>query len=83
MMRPLIAFDLETTGLDPARDAVIEIGAVRFRGDRVEAEWSTLINPGRPLPNPIIELTGINDEMLAQAPRITEVLDDLHAFVGD
>jgi len=83
MMRPLIAFDLETTGLDPARDAVIEIGAVRFRGERVEAEWSTLINPGRPLPNPIIELTGINDEMLAQAPRITEVLDDLHAFVGD
>ena len=43
-MRSIIAFDLETTGLDPRRDAIIEVGAVRFKGDRVEAEWSSLIS---------------------------------------
>ncbi len=66
-MRTLIALDLETTGLDPERDAVIEIGAVRFRGARVEDEWSTLINPGRPIPPFISELTGIDDLMVARA----------------
>lgn len=82
-MRTLVALDLETTGLDPARDAVIEIGAVRFRGDRVEAEWSTLVNPGRPLPPFITQLTGISDPMLAQAPRLAAVLGALSDFVGD
>ncbi len=82
-MQSLIAFDLETTGLDPTRDAIIEIGAVRFRGDRVEDEWSELINPGRPIPPAIVQLTGITDAMISSAPRITNVLADLEAFVGD
>jgi DNA polymerase-3 subunit epsilon/ATP-dependent DNA helicase DinG len=77
-----VALDLETTGLDPERDAVIEIGAVRFRGERVEESWSTLVNPGRPLPPFITQLTGITDAMLSGAPRLAEVLGDLHAFVG-
>ena len=64
-MQSLISFDLETTGLDPTRDAIIEIGAVRFRGDRVEDEWSELINPGRPIPPAIVQLTGITDSMLS------------------
>ncbi|HEY70436.1 MAG TPA: 3'-5' exonuclease, partial [Anaerolineae bacterium] len=82
-MQTLIALDLETTGLDPERDAVIEIGVVRFRGKRVEEEWSTLVNPGQPLSPFITQLTGITDEMLAGAPRITQVLGDLQTFVGD
>ncbi len=82
-MRSIIAFDIETTGLDPLRDAIIEIGAVRFKGDRVEAEWSSLINPGRPIPPFISQLTGINDEMIGGAPRITNVLPALEAFVGE
>jgi DNA polymerase-3 subunit epsilon/ATP-dependent DNA helicase DinG len=82
-MKTLIAFDLETSGLDPTLDAIIEIGAVRFRGDRVDGEWSSLVNPGRPLTPFITELTGITDAMLASAPRITEVLPDLETFVGD
>ncbi len=82
-MRTLIALDLETTGLDPERDAVIEIGAVRFRGARVEDQWSTLINPGRPIPPFITELTGIDDLMVARAPRLNEALGDLLKFVGD
>jgi ATP-dependent DNA helicase DinG len=82
-MQTLIALDLETTGLDPERDAIIEIGAVRFRGSRVEDEWNTLVNPGQPLSPLIVQLTGITDDMLAGAPRITQVLGDLQAFVGD
>ncbi len=81
-MRQLVALDLETTGLDPQRDAVIEIGAVRFRDDRVEATWSSLVNPGRPLPPFITQLTGISDDMLAGAPRWAEVLGALRSFVG-
>jgi DNA polymerase-3 subunit epsilon/ATP-dependent DNA helicase DinG len=82
-MQTLIALDLETTGLDPSRDAVIEIGVVRFRGSRVEQEWSTLVNPGQPLSPLITQITGITDDMLAGAPRITQVLPDLEALVGD
>lgn len=82
-METLVALDLETTGLDSERDAVIEIGAIRFRGSRVEAEWSTLVNPGRPLPPFIVQLTGIDDSMLAGSPRLAEVAGDLEAFVAD
>jgi ATP-dependent DNA helicase DinG len=81
--KSLIAFDLETTGLDTARDAVIEIGAVRFRGDRIEEQFQTLVNPGRPLDPVIVELTGLNDAMLGGAPRLKDVIDDFNTFVGD
>ncbi|MGD2057917.1 MAG: helicase C-terminal domain-containing protein [Anaerolineales bacterium] len=80
-MKSLIAFDLETTGLDTVRDAVIEIGAVHFRGDRIEDEFQTLVNPGRPLDPIITELTGLNDAMLARAPRLIDVLDEFNEFV--
>lgn len=82
-METLCSLDLETTGLDPERDAVIEIGVVRFRGKRVESEYQTLVNPGRPLSPFITQLTGINDAMLANAPRIKKVLPELREFVGD
>lgn len=82
-MKTVIALDLETTGLDPERDAVIEIGVVRFEGERIEEEWSTLVNPGRPLPAFITQLTGINDDMLSEAPRLSQVLGRLESLVGD
>jgi DNA polymerase-3 subunit epsilon/ATP-dependent DNA helicase DinG len=83
MKDSIVALDLETTGLDVRRDAVIEIGAVHFRGSRIEDTWSTLVNPGRPLPPMITALTGIDDSMLAGAPRISSVLAELESFVGD
>ncbi|MEE9217317.1 MAG: helicase C-terminal domain-containing protein [Anaerolineales bacterium] len=82
-MQTLISLDIETTGLDPITDAIIEIGAVRFRNSRQEAEWSQLVNPGKPLSRFITQLTGISDEMLSGAPRINEVLQSLDGFVGD
>ncbi len=82
-MPSIIALDLETTGLDPERDTVIEIGAVRFNGKRIEAEFSKLVNPGRHIPEFITGLTGIDDAMVRQAPRLRDLLPELGAFVGD
>ena len=82
-MPHIVALDIETTGLDNVRDAIIEIGAVRFNGRRVEDEFHTLINPRRPVPPEITQLTGINSEMVRRAPLLQEIRDDLEAFVGD
>lgn len=82
-MPTLVALDIETTGLDPKRDAIIEIGAVRFNGRRVEAEWSTLVNPGRTIPPFISQLTGISNQMVAHAPPISDVRAELADFVGE
>lgn len=81
-MTSIIAIDLETTGLDPERDTIIEIGAIRFNGKRVEEEFTTLINPGRHIPEFITGLTGIEDSMLRSAPRLRDVLPELQDFVG-
>ncbi len=81
-MGTIIAIDLETTGLDPARDAIIEIGAVRFNGNRVEDEWHSLINPRRRIPEEITQLTGITEAMVRNAPVLDEVIPELLSFVG-
>jgi ATP-dependent DNA helicase DinG len=82
-MNSIVAIDLETTGLSQDRDAIIEIGAVKFKGHRVEAEWSSMINPGRHIPEFITGLTGISDVEVRNAPKFQEVRQDLEAFVGD
>ena len=82
-MDSIVALDLETTGLDPESDAIIEIGALRFNERRVDAEWHTLINPGRRIPPFITQLTGIRDSMVLEAPYLQDVLADLVDFVGE
>src|SRR4030067_379599 len=82
-MQPMVALDIETTGLAPETDAGIEIGGVRFQGSRVERGGSSPLQPGRPLPPFIVDLTGITDEMLRNAPRLTKILSELEAFIGD
>jgi ATP-dependent DNA helicase DinG len=82
-MTTIISLDIETTGLDENREAIIEVAAVKFNGRRVEDEFSTLINPGRHIPDFITGLTGIDDAMVRQAPRIRDIVNDLVAFVGD
>lgn len=79
-----VALDLETTGLDPERDRIIEIGAVRFTvdGDEVES-FQTLVNPGRALPYFAERLTGIASSEVRGAPALSEVAGDLRGFVGD
>jgi len=78
-----IAFDLETTGIQPKTDAVIEIGAVRFCGVRPAESFCTLINPGRPIPPEASAVNGITDDMVADKPGIQTVLSELADFCGD
>lgn len=82
-MPTLVAIDIETTGLDPGKDAILEIGAVRFNGRRIEDKWSSLINPGRSIPPFITQLTGITNEMVLHAPTLSEIAPRLANFIGD
>jgi len=82
-MNSIVAIDIETTGLSEDRDAIIEIGAVKFKGHRVEDEWSSVINPGRHIPEFITGLTGISDVEVRNAPRFRDIAQELDAFVGD
>ncbi len=69
--------DIETTGLKAPRDKITEIAIVLHDGERVLDEWSTLINPEVPIPYGITELTGITNDMLADAPRFYEVAREI------
>lgn len=83
MPQVFVAIDLETTGLSPEHDAIIEIGAVRFRPDRVLDTWSTLVNPHRPIPFKIQHLTGISQADVRGAPALQQVLPELRRFAGE
>src|SRR5687767_13969647 len=83
IMQSIVAIDIESTGLSEERDAIIEIGAVKFKGHRVEAEWTSLINPGRHIPEFISGLTGISDVEVRNAPSYRIIAQDLENFVGD
>ena len=77
-----MAIDLETTGLSASRDAIIEIGAVRFDRERTIDEFHTLVNPGRELPQFIRDLTGITQEQVDSAPSFPMVADRLRRFMS-
>jgi len=82
--RPAVLLDLETTGASPARDRITEIGLVEIgpglpdpaRGEP-PLTWSTLVRPGIPIPPFIAGLTGIDDDMVASAPRFADLAADL------
>lgn len=78
-----VVFDIETTGLKAATDEITEIGAVKIENGRITDRFSQLINPGRPIPPRITELTGITDEMVAGMPSIEEVLPKFLDFCTD
>ena len=78
-----ISLDLETTGLNPKRDRIIEVGAVKVHKGEVVGEFQSLVNPGRELGEKVCGLTGINDEMLLDAPEIGDIIGPLLKFIGD
>ncbi len=75
-----VVFDLETTGLSRVHNQIIEIGAVKVEGGRITERFSTFVNPREPIPFEIERLTGINDEMVMDAPVIEEILPDFLHF---
>lgn len=80
--RDYVAFDFETTGLDPETDDIIEIGATRFRDGKEVNSFQTFVNPGYSIPASITHLTGINDSMIKDGPSINEAITDFLDYVG-
>jgi len=78
-----VVVDVETTGSKAAWNRVTEIGAVKLRGNQIIGEWTTLVNPGRKIPKAIVALTGITDEMVADAPPFEKIAEEFRDFVGD
>ncbi|MEL3906532.1 MAG: 3'-5' exonuclease [Treponema sp.] len=77
-----IAFDTETTGLDPASGRIVEIGAIKFDRRGIIARYNVLINPEMPMPEEAGKVNGITDEMLKGKPLINEVFPDFLSFIG-
>jgi predicted DnaQ family exonuclease/DinG family helicase len=77
-----VALDVEATGMDPSRDEVIEIAALKFNEDRVIDQWQSLVRPRNAVPFNITTLTGITNQDVQSAPRFAEVTESLQRFVG-
>ena len=78
-----IVFDLETTGLNPASEEITEIAAVRVVDGAIQDSFQTYVNPHKPIPPEITELTGISDETVANAPDLNEAVPQFLAWAGE
>lgn len=78
-----VVFDIETTGLSKETESITEIGAVKVVDGKIIDRFSTFVNPERPIPTEITKLTGITNEMVADAPVITEILPKFLEFCQD
>ena len=78
-----VCLDLETTGLNAHSDAIIELGAVRFRRGEILDRYQTFINPGRKIPPFIEQLTGSADHQVRRAPTFRQAVDRFADFIGD
>ena len=75
--------DIETTGLSPEYDSIIELSALKVKDNNVVDTFTSLVNPGFKIDSFITELTGITNEMLKDANKIEKVLPDFMSFIGD
>ena len=83
MIQDYTVVDLETTGLSPRTDKIIEIGAVKIKNRKITDRYSTFIDPQEKLSDEIVELTNITDKMLEGQRTIDVVLPEFMDFVGD
>lgn len=83
MIKDYVALDIETTGLSPKKDYILEIGAVRVVDGREVEKYASFVNPGIPIPEFITGLTGITEEMVCSERKISEVMEEFLDFCGD
>lgn len=83
MTKPLVVFDLESTGLDLVNDRIIQLSYIKAYPDGKEERKNLLINPGKPIPAEVEKLTGITDDDVKDAPTFKQVAADLaKTFTG-
>lgn len=82
-MPSIVAFDLETTGLDPKSDAIIEIAMVRFDENGTLEEFSSLVNPGISISEEVENITGISNSDVANAPGFGDIRQKVADFIGN
>lgn len=78
-----VVFDVETTGLDPIKDEIIEVGACKVSGGKIIETFSSFVKPSRHIPREITELTGITDGMVENAPTINYIMPDFYKFCNN
>ena len=83
LKRPIIFFDLETTGVDITRDRIVEICYIKVYPDGREVEYCKRINPGMHIPEGASAVHGIYDEDVKDAPTFAHIADQVRAFIGD
>ena len=75
--KPLVVFDLETTGLDLVKDRIIQISYIKVFPSGEEKRQNMLVNPGRPIPEEVEQMTGITNQLVATQPTFKELAEKL------
>ncbi len=83
MTDAFIVFDIETTGFSFMEDRITEIGAVKIQGGEIIDRYSQLVNPQRSIPEKVVTITGITEDMVRDKPTLDQILPDFMAFAGD
>ena len=81
LTKPLVVFDLETTGLDLVKDRIIQISYIKIFPDGTEKRVNQFVNPGKPIPPEVVELTGISNEDVSKQPTFKELAPQLSETV--
>lgn len=81
-IKDYVVFDLETTGLSPKSDEIIELSAIKVRNHQAAEEFSTLVNPGRPIPFSASRINGITDDLVKDAPLLETALKSFMDFIA-
>ena len=82
LSRPLVVFDLETTGTWVEKDKIVEIGMIKLMPDGTRQNYAKRVNPGIPIPVNVIRIIGITDDDVKDAPRFKDIAKEILGFIG-
>jgi DNA polymerase-3 subunit epsilon len=83
LTKPLVFFDIEATGLDVAKDRIVEISLLKIAPDQRQHRFTRRVNPEKHIPAKVIKIHGITNEEVAEAPTFSQIAKELHQFIGN